>query len=181
MRRPSCSATASFAARPPANARSTSPGVPPILPRRIVAYEGRPAFLLAAEDETGHGRPILLTQQDLRELQLAAGAIRAGIALLLRRAGWSRKTWTASWWAAASAISSAATTPNGSACCPAGSSETAFAIRGTRRWPGRHWRLCLSDRGSLADELARRIEHVDLSCDAEFHAAFAEAMIFPEQ
>ena len=32
----------------------------------------------------------------------------------------------------------------------------------------------------LAEDLARRTEHVDLSFDPDFHAAFAEAMIFPE-
>ena len=50
-------------------------------------YEGQPALELAAADETARGRPILLTQRDLRELQLATGAIRAGITLLLRRHG----------------------------------------------------------------------------------------------
>ena len=40
--------------------------------------EGQTAFLLAAETETGHGQPIVLTQRDVRELQLATGAIRAG-------------------------------------------------------------------------------------------------------
>ena len=46
-----------------------------------------PALELAAAGETAGGGPILLTQRDLRELQLATGAIRAGIALLLRRHG----------------------------------------------------------------------------------------------
>ncbi len=31
----------------------------------------------------------------------------------------------------------------------------------------------------LAEELARRTEHVDLSADPDFRWAFAEAMIFP--
>ena len=33
----------------------------------------------------------------------------------------------------------------------------------------------------LAEELARRTEHVDLSTDADFQRAFADAMIFPEE
>ena len=33
---------------------------------------------------------------------------------------------------------------------------------------------------ATAEQLARRTEHVDLSCDADFHREFAEAMIFPE-
>jgi uncharacterized 2Fe-2S/4Fe-4S cluster protein (DUF4445 family) len=39
----------------------------------------------------------------------------------------------------------------------------------------------LSERArQMAEELARRTTHVDLSTDAEFQRAFAEAMIFPE-
>ena len=53
-------------------------GVLPDLARRLIWQEKQMAFLVAAETETGHGRPILLTQRDLRELQLASGAIRAG-------------------------------------------------------------------------------------------------------
>jgi uncharacterized 2Fe-2S/4Fe-4S cluster protein (DUF4445 family) len=32
-----------------------------------------------------------------------------------------------------------------------------------------------------AEEVARRTEHVDLSCDPDFVRAFAEAMLFPER
>ena len=59
----------------------------PDLAQRLVLHEGKVAFLLASAAETGGDRPIVLTQRDLRELQLATGAIRAGIAILLRQAG----------------------------------------------------------------------------------------------
>ena len=62
-------------------------GVLPDLAQRLVWQEKQTAFLVAAETETGHGRPIWLTQRDLRELQLATGAIRAGIVVLLKHAG----------------------------------------------------------------------------------------------
>ncbi len=62
-------------------------GVPADLAQRIILHQGQAAFLLAEGSETADGRPIILTQRDLRELQLATGAIRAGIAILLRRAG----------------------------------------------------------------------------------------------
>ena len=66
----------------------------PDLAQRLVLHEGKVAFLLAGAADIpvcpGSGmsaRPIVLTQRDLRELQLATGAIRAGIAILLRQAG----------------------------------------------------------------------------------------------
>ncbi|MDH7489684.1 MAG: ASKHA domain-containing protein, partial [Anaerolineae bacterium] len=44
-------------------------------------------FVLATEDETGHGRPIAISRKDVSAIQLAKGAIRAGIELLMAEAG----------------------------------------------------------------------------------------------
>lgn len=49
--------------------------------------DGKPAFVLVPESESGRNEAILLTQRDVRQLQLATGAIRAGIRLLLGRFG----------------------------------------------------------------------------------------------
>ena len=64
---------------------------------------------------------------------------------------------------------------------PGGVEHSRIRYQGNTSLAGARWRPCLGEPRKLADELARRIEHVDLSRDAEFHAAFAEAMIFPEQ
>ena len=61
--------------------------VPAELAERVILHDGQVSFLLASAAETGGDRPIVLTQRDLRELQLATGAIRAGITILLRQAG----------------------------------------------------------------------------------------------
>jgi uncharacterized 2Fe-2S/4Fe-4S cluster protein (DUF4445 family) len=51
---------------------------------RILEHEGQPAFCLAWNQRTL--RPeILLTQRDIREVQLAKAAIRAGIRILMNR------------------------------------------------------------------------------------------------
>ncbi len=44
-------------------------------------------FVLAAESETGHGRAVALSRRDVSAIQLAKGAIRAGIELLMDAAG----------------------------------------------------------------------------------------------
>jgi uncharacterized 2Fe-2S/4Fe-4S cluster protein (DUF4445 family) len=49
--------------------------------------EGDREFVIAPETEAGNGRPITVTQHDIRELQLAKGAIRCGIETLLQDAG----------------------------------------------------------------------------------------------
>lgn len=54
----------------------------------IVKLEnGSRAFLLVDETKTAHGRPVLITQKDIRELQMAKGAISAGIDVLMERLG----------------------------------------------------------------------------------------------
>jgi len=63
-----------------------------LLDHGIILPSGRfadkqPCFELVSAAESGIGEAIVLTQQDIRELQLAAGAIRAGITLLLQENG----------------------------------------------------------------------------------------------
>ncbi|AFM41747.1 putative metal-binding protein [Desulfosporosinus acidiphilus SJ4] len=53
----------------------------------LIQHEGQGAFLLADAGITGHGRPIMITQKDIRELQMAKGAIAAGIRILMKTCG----------------------------------------------------------------------------------------------
>ena len=50
-------------------------------------HDGQSAFLVASAENTGHGRDIIITRKDINEIQLAKGAIRAGIEVLLEKAG----------------------------------------------------------------------------------------------
>ena len=63
------------------------PAVAEKVKRRVVENELGLEFILASAEETGLGRPVSVTARDVRELQLAKGAIFAGITLLLDRAG----------------------------------------------------------------------------------------------
>ncbi|AZO93652.1 ASKHA domain-containing protein [Halocella sp. SP3-1] len=54
---------------------------------KIKTYQGMKALEIVEVDSTAINRPILLTQKDVRELQLAKGAIAAGINILLKEAG----------------------------------------------------------------------------------------------
>ena len=62
--------------------------VVPALAKRIVTGEdGMRAFVLAWPEESGSGRPIMLTQRDIRELQFAKGAIASGIEVVMQELG----------------------------------------------------------------------------------------------
>lgn len=53
----------------------------------LIQFEGQGAFLLVGEGITGHGRPIMITQSDIRELQMAKGAMAAGVRVLMETYG----------------------------------------------------------------------------------------------
>jgi uncharacterized 2Fe-2S/4Fe-4S cluster protein (DUF4445 family) len=54
---------------------------------RVRPANGRAEFVLADSAETAHGREIVVTRKDVNEIQLAKGAIRAGLEILLKEAG----------------------------------------------------------------------------------------------
>jgi uncharacterized 2Fe-2S/4Fe-4S cluster protein (DUF4445 family) len=51
--------------------------------QRVRAGRHGPEFLLAPADESGSQRDVVITQNDINEIQLAKGAIRAGLEVLL--------------------------------------------------------------------------------------------------
>lgn len=56
------------------------------LSARLVKHDGQRAFVLAYNKDNDND-PVILTQQDVRETQLAKGALRAGLQLLQKKAG----------------------------------------------------------------------------------------------
>jgi uncharacterized 2Fe-2S/4Fe-4S cluster protein (DUF4445 family) len=54
---------------------------------RVRPTDTLPELLLVPADATGHGRDITLNRKDVNEIQLAKGAIRTGLELLLLEAG----------------------------------------------------------------------------------------------
>jgi len=62
---------------------------PDFLKQRIVSRDGSNGFVLVPADKAYGNRAVSLTQRDVREVQLAKGAIRAGIEILLKEMGLS--------------------------------------------------------------------------------------------
>lgn len=61
--------------------------VPEFLASRIVNRGDVNAFLVVPGEDSYNGKPVVLTQKDVREVQLAKGAIAAGINVLLEEMG----------------------------------------------------------------------------------------------
>jgi uncharacterized 2Fe-2S/4Fe-4S cluster protein (DUF4445 family) len=124
-------------------------------------------------------KPVALTQRDIRELQLAKGAIAAGLRILLNRWGATLEDVSSLSLAGAfgNYISRASARRIGllklplEKVAPAGNT----ALRGAK--------LALFDSAEPNDlyaGLRARIQHIPLSDDAQFQEIFVEEMAFPE-
>lgn len=157
-----------------------NPALSDDLRRRCVELDGQAAFLLADADESGSGRPIALTQRDIRQLQLASGAIRAGIQVLLKRASIEPADLDSLLIAGGFGNYIRRSNAQRIGLIPAGVSPEAIRFVGNTSLAGA--RLALLSRAARrqAELLVQRIEHIDLSTASGFRDAFAEAMFFPE-
>jgi len=55
--------------------------------RHIRSRDGKPEFILSPAGDNGHQHDITVSRKDVNEIQLAKGAIRSGIDILLDEAG----------------------------------------------------------------------------------------------
>lgn len=145
---------------------------------RIVTHEGANALLLADESETAHGRPILITQKDIREVQLAKGAIAAGIQALLEQLGASLDDISEVLLAGAFG-----NYLNPHSACAIGLIPQALEakIRPVGNAAGTGAKMALLSRSEYrrAELIAGMVEYVELSAYKNFTEIFAGAMYFP--
>jgi uncharacterized 2Fe-2S/4Fe-4S cluster protein (DUF4445 family) len=151
----------------------------PFVRERVTSQDGKTAFVLATAEESGTGKPVLLLQRDLRELQLASGAIRAGIRVLLKRAGLTPADLDAVFLAGGFGNFIRRKNAQRIGLLPHEIDRHRICYHGNTSLAGARLVAISREARRMAEDLARRTEHVDLSADPEFRDAFAEAMIFP--
>ncbi|MDY0166285.1 MAG: ASKHA domain-containing protein [Thermoguttaceae bacterium] len=156
------------------------PGLLPDLAERATRYESKPAIVLAPAGETGTGKPILLTQRDLRELQLATGAIRAGIGILLGQAGLAPEQLDAVLIAGGFGNFIRRSNAQRIGLLPHCVERHRIRYQGNTSLAGAKATALSRRDHHRAEEIARTTEHVDLSTNPAFQTAFADALIFPE-
>lgn len=153
--------------------------VPQAIQERVIWNERQVEFVLVRASESGSRTPITLTQRDVRELQLACGAIRAGVTILFARAGLRatdiKKVLIAGGFGNFIRRSNAQRI----GLLPAELQRRRISFAGNTSLAGA--RLVALSRAARqrAEEIAQRTEHISLSGDADFQSRFAEAMLFP--
>lgn len=140
----------------------------------IIAPNGR---LNAGNGPWTLAPPVTITQADVRELQLAKAAIAAGVRILLRRRGAAAPDIARLHLAGAfgNYINRSSARRIGLIDFPEDKIEPA----GNTALLGAKLALFAGDGWSDFAGLLRRVEHISLAEDAEFHEIYAEQMRFP--
>lgn len=154
-------------------------GLPAPLRGRIRSRNDNAEFLLVPAAASRTGADITLTQRDVRELQLASAAIRAGILILLRRAGLDIADLGEILLAGGFGNFIRRNHALRIGLLPAVPSERIRFVGNTSLMGAKAVLLSVDERRE-AEKIAATAEHVDLSQDPEFQMEFGAAMLFPE-
>ena len=152
------------------------PNLPEPLRRRVIGgADSGGEFVIAERRETR----VSLTQRDVRELQLATGAIRAGVNILLRAAGLSAGDLGKVLIAGGFGSFIRRNHAQRIGLLPAAVDHKRIHYVGNTSLSGAKWALLSTRARKQAEQIARLAKHVQLSDDPDFQTEFAEAMIFP--
>jgi len=144
-------------------------------PRLRVADEG-PEFVIAWAEETTIGQDIVVTQDDIRNVQLAKGALYAGAKIMMRRLGVEHLDKVILAGAFGSYISKESAAAVG--LFPDCALENVYAV-GNAAGDGTRIALLNVDKRREADKVARQVEYVELTLEPNFGKIFSQAMWFP--
>ena len=146
----------------------------PYADRVILGERGQPQFLVSDGD-----RPIWLTQQDIRELQLAKGAVQSGVEIILHEWGAAPEDVDVVYLAGAFGSYVRRESVLRLGMLPPFPMEK---IRPVGNAAGEGAKLCLLNKGKWAEiqELVEQIQYFELSYYKGFSDVFVKSMYFPE-
>ncbi len=154
--------------------------VPEALRARLRQRNGQTDFLLVDSSESKTGEPIYLCQRDIRELQLAMGAIRAGVNIMLSRCGLTANDLHEVLIAGGFGNFIRRRNARRIGLLPNLPSDRIRYV-GNASSMGAKAILLSQEQRDAAEAIAAAAEHVDLSLDPEFQMEFGMAMMFPEE
>ena len=134
-------------------------------------------FILASPDDSPADRVIELTQRDVREVQLAKGAIAAGIQTLMRKMNIGSGDLEAVLLAGAFGNYVRKESAIAAGMIPRVPLERVRPV-GNAAGEGAKLALISKDMREHAEQLAQYVEYVELTIAPEFQGRFAEALLF---
>jgi len=144
-----------------------------------IQWQGRKgAYVLATGDETTHGQPILITQDDVRNIQLAKAALYAGAKLLMNKAGIEKVDRIILAGAFGSYIDPKHAMILG--LIPDCNLERVHAV-GNAAGDGARIALLNRRKRQEAQEIAHWVRYIETAVDPDFQREFVGAMHLPHQ
>lgn len=141
--------------------------------------DGRIELVLARADQTGHGKDVVVTRKDVNEIQLAKGAIRAGVEILLQEVGLAGKEQAIDEFIVAGAFG---TYINLESAIRVGMFPDIplerFQQVGNAAGAGARQMLISGDQRRFAQALVRELEYIELSAHPNFINAFSHNLFF---
>ena len=150
------------------------------LSSRIVNRSGVYDFLIASTEESYDHRPIYLTQKDVRELQLAKGAIAAGVKTLMDEMGIGAEDISRVYLAGALGNYVNPYSAMRIGIIPKFDLEIVKSL-GNAASTGASMVLLSKHYWQMANQLVDLIEHVELSSRLDFNQYFIEQIDFPKE
>jgi len=148
--------------------------------KRLRTNENKPEFVIAWSDENSTGDDIVVTQGDVREVQLAKAAIYTGAAILMKRMKIDfrdiKKVFIAGAFGNYVDPQSARTI----GMFPDVPIQNVQFV-GNTAGSGARMALLSTQMRRVAEEVARRIEYIELGADPDFHKEFLNATYFPHK
>lgn len=148
--------------------------------RVIERDEGVYDFLVAATEESFSQKPIYLSQKDVRELQLAKGAVAAGIQILMDEMAMGIRDIDMVYLAGAFGNYIHPQSALRLGLIPKVDPKIIHTI-GNAASTGASMVLLAKGYWKMANELASSIEHVELSTRPDFNEYFIENLNFPQE
>lgn len=152
--------------------------VPASVAKRVVRKNEQYHFVLAHASESATGEPILLFQRDVRELQLADAAIRAGVNILLKMRGLAPGDLRTVFIAGGFGNFIRRNNALRIGLLPPIPCQRIRFVGNTSSFGAKRALLSVTEK-RYAESIVRRVEHVDLSLSPDFQMEFGMAMIFP--
>ena len=146
---------------------------------RIVEAEDANEFVLVQADKTHNGQHIVLTQRDVREVQLAKGAIRAGIEILLVELGLTAADIDEVYLAGAFGNFIRRSMAKRLGLLPDIASEK-IAFVGNAAGTGAKMILAAREFRAEAERISREVEYIELAGRPDFQQEFMASMLFPD-
>jgi len=150
-----------------------------VLCSRVIERSGVYDFLIASPDESYDHKPIYLTQKDVRELQLAKGAIAAGIRTLMDEMGVGPEDIQHVYLAGALGNYVNPYSAVRIGMIPGFDPEMITSL-GNAASTGASMVLLSKEYWQTANELSDSIEHIELSSRIDFNQYFVESIDFPK-